>query len=382
MMRVGSRRWCWAGRWASALGVALALACAPAQDDDPVVDDGIVETPHLRIISHEDDKPICAGTGPFLERELLRIAQTLELPLWSEDEPIEVHLGPRAVEELCRELDDPNVVGCAPGSGTDITVAANGFGDTPHELVHAVRLHSSDLGPALFEEGLAQVLSGTDGYPLYVQYPRGTGWPSPAELIAVPYPDFDGGLYAPAQSFISWLWLTYGRSMLMALVNDPRLPDGDAAALFQEHYGISLDEANQGWTQEDAPDPVWGDPCLPERTYTLDGALEWSGKLDCSDPETIGATISMSIPPMCMVVPETTRVRITFEADHGRLSIVRREPCDLEPTTAEALRDKFLEAGEVREEDIVGCRFWMYLASQEPGFPTTEYAIRVEEIAG
>ncbi|MEX1365837.1 MAG: hypothetical protein AB1Z98_22100, partial [Nannocystaceae bacterium] len=68
--------------WAFAQSVfaaAVAVACAPpeaAGDDSEVV-----QTAHLRITTSED-VPICAGTGPFLERELLRIADTLELPLW------------------------------------------------------------------------------------------------------------------------------------------------------------------------------------------------------------------------------------------------------------------------------------------------------------
>ncbi|MCA9709015.1 MAG: hypothetical protein KDK70_24435 [Myxococcales bacterium] len=231
----------------------------------------------------------------------------------------------------------------------------------------------------MFEEGLAQILSGSDGFPLYVQYPRGSGWPTPAELLEIPPADFDLAEYIHSQSFLSWIWLSHGRDTLMGLTNDPRLADGDPAALFEEHYGLSLAAANQGWIEEDDPDPSWGDPCLPEYTFTLDGVFERSGELDCQDPEVIGGTISMVHMPMCLVVPRTTRVRITFEADHGYLSIVERESCDPGPTTAEATRDKFLDAGETIEEDIAGCRYRMILASQEPGFPTTAYTIRIEE---
>ncbi|MCB9718256.1 MAG: hypothetical protein H6712_30680 [Myxococcales bacterium] len=355
----------------------VSAACPSPEDAN---DDGIVETSHLRITTTEDE-PICKGTGPFLQRELERISATLELPLWSPDDKLEVRLGFGAVEELCSAHDPDVINGCADLDGK--AIASKGvLYSTPHELAHAVRIWNGPLVPRMFEEGLAEILSGSDGYPWYVQFPRGMGWPTPAELLAVPPEEFDLTEYIPSQSFLSWLWLTYGRDQLMALANDPRLADGDPATLFEEHYGFSLADANQGWVDEDGPDPVWGAPCLPEQTFTLDGVFEIDGVLDCADPEVIGATISMSAPPMCLVVPQNTRTRITFEADHGYLSIVEREGCDPGPTSAEATRDKFLDAGETIEQDIAGCRYRMVLASQEPGFPPTEWSIRIEEIAG
>jgi hypothetical protein len=90
----------------------------------------------------------------------------------------------------------------------------------------------------------------------------------------------------------------------------------------------------------------------------------------------------MALWSMCLDVPETTRIRISFEADHGRFQVLSREPCDVGAAGAEAYRDKYLEAGDVLEEDIVGCRFQMFLFSQEPGFPPTSYTIRIEEVQG
>lgn len=54
----------------------------------------------------------------------------------------------------------------------------------------------------------------------------------------------------------------------------------------------------------------------------------------------------------------------------------------LEGSSAEASRDKYIDAGTVIEADIIGCRHQMLLHSQEPGFPATPYAIRIEEIDG
>jgi hypothetical protein len=132
------------------------------------------------------------------------------------------------------------------------------------------------------------------------------------------------------------------------------------------------------------PDPIWGAPCLPERTWSLaDGPVEISGDFDCREPTVYGASYFMKLWPMCLEVPETTRVSIAFEAEHGELQVLSREPCDAGPAGAEAYRDKRVAAGDdVLEEDIAGCRYRMLLSSDEPGFPATPYTIRIEEISG
>lgn len=133
--RVRGPEWAFAQ---SVFAAAVAVACAPpeAADDDSEV----VQTAHLRITTSEDD-PICAGTGPFLERELLRIADTLALPLWSQDDKLDVRLGFGAVEELCVQHDPDDISGCATYGSSRRAVAAKSVVQTaPHELqpLHAV----------------------------------------------------------------------------------------------------------------------------------------------------------------------------------------------------------------------------------------------------
>jgi hypothetical protein len=168
----------------------------------------------------------------------------------------------------------------------------------------------------------------------------------------------------------------------MSFMNDPRLPDDETVPLlFEEHFGQSLAEAEQPWRVDDRPDPTWGAPCIPERTYALaDGPIEISGDFDCREPAVYGAAYFMSLWPMCLDVPDNTRVRISFEAEHGDLQVLSREPCDAGPAGAEAYRDKRVDAGDVLEEDIAGCRYRMLVKSQEPGFPPTPYTIRIEEL--
>ncbi len=377
------------GKMMRALSLSLALGAIPmaatgCSPESSGMDDGVVETAHLRI-TNSTGNPICAGTSALLEGEVVRIAAALELPLWAEDDELEVRFGEDVVEEVCSEIDLEHINGCVSRVDGDLVVAATELAYTgPHELVHAVRRSNLALGHPMFEEGLAEILSGSDGFPVYAPYPHGEPTMGPVELLEVQRSEFEPGFYVPSQSFVSWLWETHGRPTLMSFMNDPAFSDGDAMLpLFEEYFGQTLAEAEQAWRFDDRPDPVWGAPCIPERTYSLaDGPVEISGDLDCREPTVYGASYFMSVWPMCLDVPENTRVRISFEADHGRVSVQLIDPCDAGPAGAEAYRSKYLDAGAVLEEDIAGCRHRLTLGSQEPGFPATPYSIRIEEISG
>jgi hypothetical protein len=372
--------------WTAWLGTvallgATGLGCVP--EPEPPVDDGVVETAHLRI-TNSTGNPICAGTPVFLERELERIATAMELPLWAEDYKLDMRFGEEAVAEACPSWDPDHIAGCV-GHDDDgrLAAAAEVAYTASHELVHAIRLENGVWSTAMFEEGLAGILSGSAGFPVYVSYPHGDSFVGPLEMLEVPREDF-AAYYGPAESFVSWLWEIRGRSTLMELLNDSSFDGAEAALpLFEQHYGLPLADAEQAWRIDERTEPVWGVPCIPERTYSLaDGPVELSGELDCKEPTVYGAAYLMALWPMCLDVPMTTRVRVSLEADHGRLSILSREPCDAGPAGAEAYRDKYLDAGVVLEEDIAGCRYRMLLSSQEPGVPPTPYTIRIEEIDG
>lgn len=377
-------------KWPLPVGAAATVVlggvtgCAPSPEPVAV---GVVETEHLRITTTEDN-PICAGTPLLLEAELARITDVLALPPWSEDEKLDVRFGMDAVAEVCAPIFDgaDQSQGCATrGDDGYIVVASSNVGHTAsHELVHAVRLENHTWTAIPFEEGLAQLLSASEGFPIYVDYPNGAPVIGPIELLEIPREDFGLGYYLPSQSFVSWLWETRGQPTLMSFVNDPAFSEAaDAPRLFEQHFGLPLADAEQAWREDDRPDPIWGAPCSPEHTYSLaDGPVEVSGNFDCREPTVHGASYWMSLWPMCLEVPETIRVRIELEAEHGRLSIYRREPCDPGPASAEASQDKYLDAGETIETDIVGCRFQMLLHSQEAGFPATPYSIRIEELEG
>jgi hypothetical protein len=370
---------------AASASVIAGLGCTP--EPGGVADDGVIETAHLRITTTTDN-PICAGTPLLLESELERIAAALELPLWSHEDKLDVRFGRDAVAEVCTRVfgdEADQAYGCATRiDGTPVVAAVEVANIAAHELVHGVRLRNDVWSTILFEEGLAQLLSASDGFPLYVRYPHGDPAVGPLELLEIPRADFHVGYYVHSESFVSWLWETYGRSTLVAFLNDPAFDGADAALpLFEQHFGLPLADAEQAWRVDDRADPIWGAPCIPELTYSLaDGPVELSGELDCSDPSVYGASSWMSLWPMCLEVPETTRVRMSFEAEHGRFQVFGREPCDAGPAGAEAYRAKLMEAGDVLEEDIAGCRYRMLFSSHEPGFPTTPYTIRIEEIGG
>lgn len=344
--------------------------------------DGPVETAHLRITTTTDN-PICAGTAPFLESEVVRIAEALELPLWAEDDKLDVRFGEDSVAEVCADSEYEHLNGCLRRIASGFVVASVEIAYiASHELVHSVRAKNGLWSATVFEEGLAEVASGSNGFPVYVRYPHGEPSVGPVELLGIPRSEFEPVYYLPSESFVSWLWETHGQSTLMAFMNDRELSDTDSIlSNFEEHFGQTLAEADQAWAVDERPDATWGAPCTPERTYSLaDGPVEISGDLDCREPHVYGAAYFMSIHPLCLEVPETTRVRISLASEHGRLSVLSLEPCDPGPVGGEALRDKFIEAGEVLDEDISDCLHRLTFSSQEPGFPATPYTIRIEEI--
>jgi len=368
--------------WAVRLALLASMGSACAPDPAPS-DDGVVQTAHLRITTTTGN-PICAGTPILLERELQRIAAAMELPLWPEDDELDVRFGRDAVAEVCTSWDPDDILGCV-GSDDDGAVAAavEVASIASHELVHAVRLRNEIWSTVMLEEGLAEILSGSDGFPYSARYPHGDPFYGPVELLQIPREDF-APYYVHAASFVSWLWETEGRASLMAYVNDPAFDGAESATpLFEQHFGLPLPDAEQVLAVDERPDAIWGAPCIPEHTYSLaDGPVELSGDFDCSEPSVYGAASWMSLWPMCLEVPQTMRVRISFEADHGRFQVFSREACDAGPVGVEAYRPKLMQAGDVLEEDIAGCRHRMLLHSSEPGFPTTPYTIRIEEIDG
>ena len=362
---------------------AVAVACAAAGCVDPDADGGqVVETELLRI-STTADRPICAGTPIWLDSELGRIGEALSLPLWGSDSKLDVHFGDDAVEALCSNIGlDQSLGGCVGTlEGETFVAVRNVSSVVSHELVHAVRNRNEAWAEIPFEEGVAEILSGSDGLPFIARYPRGAAYTGPMDLLEIPREEFGGELYIPSASFVSWMWEIFGQGELMGFLDDPQIGEFDVATVFAEHFGMTLGEAEQAWRDYDGDDLSWGRACVPARTHAMEGGvIEIEGDLDCARADILGASAFMKPLPMCIEIPRTMRVRISFEADHGDVSMNAVESCDTSGASSEAVRSKYLSAGEVLEEEIIGCVHRVFLVSQEEGVPATSYVIRVEEL--
>lgn len=102
---------------------ALALLGEPACAPNEIEDDGVVETAHLRITTSEDN-PICAGTPLLLESEVVRIADALGLPLWSEDDKLDTRFGIDSVAEVCTQWDSDEIGGCVYETNDEVILAS------------------------------------------------------------------------------------------------------------------------------------------------------------------------------------------------------------------------------------------------------------------
>ncbi len=361
--------------WPAAL--VLSLGCSPA-DDAPST---VVHTAHARLTTTAD-QPICRGTPVFVENELTRIAETLDITL-DRSKFIDIRYGSEAVQEGCAFLQYPETAaGCTKGRNEDTEVFANDY-TIVHEYVHAVRARYGHRAHALFEEGIAEVLSGIDGLPQTIEFPNGEPWLGPLDLLEIPRAEYNGPYYFPAKSFTYWLQQTQGLPDLVEFLDEPRgETPTQTSELFAEHFGLILEDAEAMWRTDERPPITIGAPCIAEHTYSLDeGPVRLEGLLDCEgSAQTLGAALGPQLFPMCLDVPANTRVRVSLDADHGTLSLLLREDCM--PATPvpnpESYQDKMVTAGEALELEMAGCRWRMLFGSEE--LDPTSYAIEIESV--
>ncbi|MCH9684814.1 MAG: hypothetical protein K0V04_25485 [Deltaproteobacteria bacterium] len=286
---------------------------------------------------------------------------------------LDMYFGPEATSDVCRSLVSAHdrVNGCTSGLGTSVEVAAADY-FVIHEFVHAVRATGDQRAPAVFEEGIAELLAGAPGFPAVIDRPRGTPWLGPEQLLQVPNSQFTGEYYPPAASFMSWLWDSFGRKSVSGFLEELTHDDQPgAAASFRTHFGISLAEAEQMWRDDPSPPQTYGTPCIEGRTYTLDdNPLILTGSLDCESDDVLGVGLGMDVLPMCLELERNTRVRVEVDADAGALQLLLREQCQpATSATPQSYQDKRIEAGESVELDMAGCR-WRVLFGTDDQQPT------------
>ncbi|PCC71510.1 hypothetical protein SAMN02745121_01055 [Nannocystis exedens] len=331
----------WIGHWA----VLGCVACGDAERPRYV-------TEHLDVELY-DGEVLCDGSLEIMDAQVERVSAFLGI-----DPPpqISVFYGHSAVKDGCGGTWG----GCARASGVYATSAS-----IFHELVHAVR-HSQgkpgSVGSWLFEEGLAEVLSGFRWHLQSELALPSTLERGPAMLAALPRGEgkFVPEDYPTAGHFMSWLRTTYGDAALVAFLNDPRYLGGDAyEEAFAAHFGLSIAEADSAWRSAAATEYLWSEPCDPARALPWTGStLEFSDTVDCEAPHTTGPAgeiDAVTLRSHCFTLAQPKMVRAEFEAGGGRLRLMPVDCVDTGELAPEYYDYKRLKGGETQELPLAAC---------------------------
>ncbi|MDC0718134.1 hypothetical protein [Nannocystis bainbridge] len=287
-----------------------------------------------------------------------------------------VHYGPSAVEGNCGTWN-----ACTRASGVFAT-----SGSIFHELVHAVRQSQGGggaVGTWLFEEGLAELLSGYRWHPFSARLEPSESERGPALLADFPRGEdkFVPGDYAIAGHFASWLRANYGDASLVAFFNDPRYLGGEAyGEAFLSHFGLSIEDADSAWRASGLKEYSWSETCDPAYMLTWEGsALEFTDRVDCNAASTFGPRDYgfVTLRSYCFTVAQAGTLRVEFIAGGGRVDLFPVDCVDTGELPPESYDYKSLGYGDILELAFAACT-WEVAVDGVAGL-TRDFTLRLTQ---
>jgi len=256
---------------------------------DPDLGPGPQEPAEL-VITPVDGARLCAGTERWAAIEIERVeAETGLVPAVS----LPISLGQAAVDERCViPGDTATVLGCTLDDHGSLHVFT-----TPdalsHELVHGLRRSYELETRAMFEEGFAEAIDGSDAYPRYVALDPAevseASWPE--ALVQQDYVEFRSEeRYRVATHFVAFLQAEHGPEAVASFMTGGIDGSAEAALIrFETSFGTTLAERAQAWRDAGEQGFGRGDPCSEGITpIPPDEAVELVVEVDCDDPDTLG----------------------------------------------------------------------------------------------
>jgi hypothetical protein len=263
------------------LAAAGALACAPERppwEVPPVVWAG----EHLEYAPQDGAYEPCAGTLPYMDRYVERVADLMDVEL---EQPLVYIHGSDEVEPLC---ENPDALGCARGNEIYAHVVPQ-----EHELVHGVRA-SHGFSHFFFEEGAAEAFGDDAHMPTRVR--------AHGELIQGIESGTTQGLpiewYPRAGHFSAFLHDRYGAEVTRALLRrtDRETSGTRAVGVIEEATGVPFEVLRRQYdseptcTQAQYRHPVVGCEGPFARRVRCDATdvAGMSERIACDDAATLG----------------------------------------------------------------------------------------------
>jgi len=353
--------------------LCAALLSLAACGGDPVFTK-LFTTEHFVYYVEEGATPPCDGAGQWLERYYSANAKFLGATLPP---------GERIEYYLVRDSKVLSEWGCASSGGgcTEGTTIRTSHMVYPHEIVHA---NASLLGepPALFEEGLADVLGcpttddtgglldTSDPIELLVETAAFTSWREKNGF----------GVYVASASFVRYLIDNFGSSRFLSFY--ARAPwDGsrqEIDAVFLAELGVSLYDAFSDWRTK--PPLYFGDLCL--RLMECDPSM----------PALADTEVTLGCGPWGGFGSSREAV-LRFEVRNERIIHVTTEPVQVEPQAIPSVSFYRCSSGDaiglpsITSGVLVGADHALHIDPARPGaafaldVPPGEYVAWFMEIA-
>lgn len=318
------------------------------------------------IVEPAEGARLCAGTEAWAEQEIARVEQQIGLlPAYE----LVVTLGDSAVADRCVESGDPQtVLGCTVGDGAATTVSAT-LPAFSHELVHALRRHAGLETQAMFEEGFAEWINGSD--PLARSVVLDPGWLSeqeqPEALVHLGYSRFRRAQnYLTATHLFDFMEQARGAEALAAFMVQGVDRSGDAAsARFEAHFGVSLADEAQAWRDAGLQAFGRGDPCGAGVESSVPGDdVSVQATVDCDEDDVMGLEGDEEVMWTRRCVELSAGIydaRLTTGSGVARLEPVRGSCAS--DSSASGMGAHVIEAGQPDEVALAACTWAVSFAS-------------------
>ncbi|MEM6995801.1 MAG: hypothetical protein AAF721_35150 [Myxococcota bacterium] len=316
---------------------------------------------------------MCAGTRTWADAEVARVqAVTGLVP----DFPLTVELGVAAVARACGGDPEAGVrLGCAVGNGAQSQAFAEPAAFA-HELSHALRRQYGLATVAVFEEGFAESVNGSDPYPSTVVLEAADAEFDLASAVSNGADVVGASSYRASTHFFRWLAERHGEEAVARFMTGGiDASPADAENRFAQAFGQDVVDA-----AEESAAPVGtvafrGRLCREAVPLAASATLD--ATVDCGAPDTYG--LSGPGEPAwtrrCFSAPSTTPFAVSLEGARGRVELAV-DPVDCAvPVDDPSRTPRVVRAGETMSWTLAGCAWAATFIVEEP--ESTSLALRL-----